>query len=134
MVNQQTKKSPEAPNPNYAVIRIDNDFSVIVDPWSYSWLRQYPWKIYRHQRCYYAKYTFMANGKNRTAYMHRVVACTPSGYTCHHRNRQTLDNRRKNLLNMTKADHRALHQNDGLLIKFHKTAPTPIDLSAFYGV
>lgn len=124
---------PKTPEPAWRLLRIDGETQVIVDAYSYDWLRQYDWKVYRHQRSIYVKYTRTINGKQKAIYMHRLIAMTPTSMTCHHRNRNTLDNRRKNLLNMTKKEHQALHQNHSLLIAQDRFAPEPVDLSAFYG-
>ena len=128
-----TLEYTKPPEPNWRKIKLNDDYIVIVDDYIYDFLRQYPWKVYRHQRCYYAKYTRQLNNRQVSVYMHRLIAKTPSGETCHHRNRQTLDNRRKNLVNMSKDAHRTLHQNNTLLIQFAKLGPDTIDLPKFYG-
>jgi len=64
--------------------------------------------------------------------MHRLVAHTPKGMVTHHRNRNTLDNRRANLINLSPKQHHALHQNHSLLIKFGGIGPEPIVLEEFF--
>ena len=50
--------------------------------------------------------------------MHRLIAKTHYDMICHHRNRNSLDNRRANLVNMPKDDHHRLHGNDNLIVKY----------------
>lgn len=48
----------------------------------------------------------------RKIYMHRLVAATPAHLETDHRNRDTLDNRRQNLRNVTKQVNTALRDDD----------------------
>lgn len=44
-----------------------------------------------------------------TLLMHRIIANTPEGMVCHHKNGFGRDNRECNLINMTGPDHSCLH-------------------------
>jgi len=41
--------------------------------------------------------------------LHRLIANTPYGFTCHHKNENPLDNRRKNLFNCSRSMHISMH-------------------------
>lgn len=59
-------------------------------------------------RWYAYSYTWLDGTRSRVA-MHRLIASTPPGELTHHLNKNSLDNRRSNLLNMTCRAHGALH-------------------------
>lgn len=73
------------------------------------WLNQWKWYPHRSFCRTYVVRKFKRNGKVKTLFMHRIVAKTPQGYLCHHINRDTLDNRRANLQNLTKFEHIKMH-------------------------
>lgn len=90
----------------------------LIDQVDFDLVNQYTWRAVKYHRSYYARGTLKANHKNRSCSMHRLISKTKAGDVCHHRNRDTLDNRRCNLVNMTKNDHKFLHLNNSLVIKF----------------
>jgi len=95
--------------PPTSFIRLVGDGFCKVDANLFDWLNQ--WKWYPHEsfcRTYVVR-KFKRKGKVITLFMHRLVAKTPQGYLCHHINRDTLDNRRRNLQNMTEFDHIKRH-------------------------
>lgn len=100
---------------------------VFVDRINYLWLSCFVWRAYRKQKSWYARTSISANGKTRWVYMHRMIAKTPYDQICHHRNRNSLDNRTNNLINMSKNEHQLLHQNNTLTIKFDKQNRTRPD-------
>lgn len=72
----------------------------LVDDEDYEFLMQWKWGAWWNKatKSYYAR----RNYKNKKTYlMHRVVSKTPNGMICDHKNHNTLDNRRKNLRNVT---------------------------------
>jgi hypothetical protein len=48
--------------------------------------------------------------KNRNKYPYRSIIDVPDGFVVHHLNHDHNDNRRQNLLAMTRADHLSYHQ------------------------
>ncbi len=99
-------------------IVLTNDKIAIVDDDRYEALMKFKWRAVQRHGGYYAKTTIYRNGKRIDISMHRFVAQTPYGCVTHHVNRITIDNRRCNLVNMTKENHNDFHANDNVLIKF----------------
>jgi len=99
-----------------------------VDDQDYDWLNRWTWRAVRYHKAYYAHGVLTTARGTAHRKMHRMVAHTPANMICHHRNRNSLDNRRANLINMTREEHNLLHRNNTLLIQFdptHKIAATP---------
>ena len=105
---------------NTAMIVCKSGHVVMIDAKNYLWLSCFTWRAYRRQKSFYARTSIHANGKTRWVYMHRMVAKTPLGQVCHHRNRNSLCNLENNLINMSPNEHQMLHQNNTLTIKFDK--------------
>lgn len=70
------------------------DFVWVAVRWNFRWYA-YSWR--------------MKDGTRSRIAMHRLIAETPPGEIPHHLNKNSLDNRRANLLNMTNRDHKQLH-------------------------
>ncbi|MEE9367071.1 MAG: HNH endonuclease [Dehalococcoidales bacterium] len=110
-------------------IDLGNGHTAILDAYDYARLYRYAWRAVKHGRALYAKTTVGKGIKQCDLSMHRMVAHTPFGLVCHHRNRNSLDNRLDNLTNMTRQDHDMLHKNDTLCIKFSDGVhPSPSEL------
>jgi hypothetical protein len=75
-------------------IKLTKDKFAIVDPDDYQKLSQYPWQIWETERnsCYAVRYC----GK-KIIYMHRQIMNAPAGSIVDHRNRESLDNTKRNL-------------------------------------
>jgi len=82
----------------------------------------FTWRAVKAQHNWYAKTTITRDGKTFDISMHRFIARTPFGQVCHHINRNSLDNREANLVNMEKSAHSAEHQMNNIQVKFE---PTP---------
>lgn len=91
---------------------IDNDDSDLI--------KNYTWKSGLFKCSYYANCRTRINGRWRTLRMHRLIAGTPPRKVCHHLNHNSLDNRRKNLVNMTPQEHMAEHTNNTIRVKFKR--------------
>jgi len=103
------------------LIQVGKFHFAIVDSWFVKGLNHYRWTPKVWRRCVYAV-TDIGKGENkRRLNMHRLIARTPFGMVCHHVNGNTLDNRRCNLINMTKKAHNQYHANNHIKIKFEKT-------------
>lgn len=100
------------------VIPLGSLKSAIVDSEEFERLSHYHWRAVKAHRNFYAKTTVGKPGNQADLSMHRLVAHTPFGQVCHHRNRNSLDNRRANLLNLDRYDHELLHRNNSLLIQY----------------
>jgi len=94
----------------------------IVDEDRFEALSKFAWRAVKKRFNWYAQATIQTKGGPVEISMHRFIARTPLGMVCHHINRNSLDNRRSNLLNMTKFDHRRLHADNNLRKKID---PTP---------
>lgn len=81
----------------------------IVDAQDFDRINRYKWRLKQSAYRSYAIRNTKRNGIEVTLYMHReVVRCAP-GFEVHHINGDTLDNRRQNLLIVTRAEHDSLH-------------------------
>lgn len=90
-------------------IPLSKGMFAIVDPDLFDDLNRYYWRAVKSNSCYYAIRREIRNGQLITIRMHRVVAQTPDGQECHHENRNSLDNRRAKLTNMSPEQHRYIH-------------------------
>ena len=90
----------------------------IVDEKHYDRLMKYKWRAVKYKRSWYAKTDVFHYNKRTQISMHRMVANTPKHLVCHHLDGNSLDNREKNLMNMTKAHHTAYHQQNNVKVKY----------------
>lgn len=91
-------------------IPLTKDKSAIVDDEDFEWLIQYNWKYSRGYAIYREYLGKKPNGITRwgkTIMMHRLVNNTPNGMDTDHINRNTLDNRKKNLRTTTRSQNMA---------------------------
>ena len=104
-----------------AILPLTNGKVAIVDSDYLHILRLFHWRAVQARRNWYAKTSFDKNGKPITISMHRFIARTKFGQVCHHKNRNSLDNRRDNLVNMDKKKHSLEHQMNNIQVKFTAT-------------
>jgi len=103
------------------LIPVGIDLFAIVDDDLAGGLAKFHWRPRQYRRCIYAV-TKVGKVPNRITFnMHRLIAKTPFGMVCHHINGNPMDNRRENLVNMSKKAHTLLHANNKICIKFEKT-------------
>lgn len=80
-----------------------------VDETDFDWLNQWKWYAKDGQACngthHYAARGIFDNGIKKTILMHRFIMNCPKGKEVHHKNQDTLDNRRCNLEVLTKAEN-----------------------------
>jgi len=98
-------------------INLGNDYYALVDTDYAQVLEKFQWRAVKAHCNFYAKATINADGKKLDISMHRFVAHTPRHYVCHHINHDSLDNRRENLVNMSKQEHSAYHSLNNITIK-----------------
>jgi len=127
MEKKSSKKSQQLKSELYqkvGVIAVEGGGAAIVDVDDYEFLAAFRWRRVKYHRCYYARIIDGQNPPFRQTTMHRVINHTPSDQVCHHKNRNTFDNRKINLDNMARKQHELLHKNNSLLIQFSGPAET----------
>lgn len=90
----------------------------IVDADLLTFLKIFTWYPTKTRKCWYACAMLGEPHHHRRISMHRLIAMTPRGQVCHHRDRNSLNNTKSNLVNMTQEDHKFLHLNNRLSVKF----------------
>lgn len=91
-------------------ILLSNRLQSIVDPDDHERLGPHYWRAKRKGNHFYAYRRRTIDGKEQIIFMHREIMNTPNNMECHHRNRNTLDNRRINLANLFPDVHRNIHK------------------------
>ena len=86
-------------------IRLNDGYSVIVDDRDYQAVVQHRWFVVKREHLAYAAAAINQNGKQKFVYMHRYILNTLPGLHIDHRNRNGLDNRRRNLRVCTVAEN-----------------------------
>lgn len=77
----------------------------VVDDKDYEYLNQWKWCLRGRPGHYYAGRVVQKNNVVTTIWMHRLINNTPDGYETDHRNRNKLDNQRRNLRTFTHAQN-----------------------------
>lgn len=103
------KRTPTTPVGDYAVIELSKGLSCIVDAEDYERLSNYKWYATKWSYHYYAARKTVHKGKTFWIPMHRQITHCPRYLIVHHDNHDTLDNRKANLVKMTKEQHNWLH-------------------------
>lgn len=91
------KKTLLIPFPALARIPLGKGLFAIVDPEELAWLNKYRWFARKSKCRWYALRKFVMDGKEYTMRMHRQLTGCPRDMAVHHKNRNTLDNRKSNL-------------------------------------
>lgn len=113
-----TKKTSKKMDLEPRTIDLNDGSSVIVDAVLFPFLQQFKWKAHRFRKSTYAIMDTLCESSHRRIYMHRLIANTPSGLVCHHRDRNSLNNQRHNLCNMTSGEHSKLHRDDPAAVRY----------------
>lgn len=101
----------EKPTPtNSFMVPLTHGKFAIVDLRGASKVFHYKWRAIKWHKKWYAYSTKRLDGTPVRIAMHRLIAETPPGEVTHHLNRNSLDNRLANLLNMTNRHHGELHK------------------------
>jgi len=83
---------------------------ILIDREDIHYILDHKWQVkYSHSTPYIIRKTTIG-GEKKTLRLHRVIMNTPKGYDCHHRNKNTLDVRKTNLVNCTKQEHRIIQK------------------------
>jgi len=87
-------------------IPLQNKYIVLVDPEDWITLHKFNWQIRRSSKNIYAVRKIKIGNKWKSIYMHREISNCPDDQETHHKNRNTLDNRKANLMNLEPLQHR----------------------------
>ena len=97
------------PNCPQTIIPLQNGIVALIDPELFEQLNIFHWYAKQSFCCWYAVRSSKYQGRRILIRMHRQIAETPWDLVCHHINGNSLDNRRKNLQNMTEFFHQKLY-------------------------
>ena len=89
---------------------LNKGYFALVDKTDYDWLVGWTWKAKRASHCYYAVRKSTHYGKTIQVKMHRAITQCPKDKVVHHRNGDSLDNRRVNLKVCSPEEHHLLHK------------------------
>lgn len=103
---------------DFALISLGNGRRAIIDVEDIPRIRNYKWRAVKASRLWYVKTTVGPAGKRTDLSLHRMIARTPRDQVCHHKNRNSMDNRKENLDNMDPTCHSDLHRMNNLIVKF----------------
>lgn len=92
------------------MIPVHPNNAAIIDSDDFDRISQFKWYIIKQHGLPYAARKISGTTKSYWVRMHREIMHTPKNQIVHHKNRRTLDNRKKNLINLTQADHKELHK------------------------
>lgn len=115
---RNAKKMQKEQETTHGIIPLTKGKFAIVDSDYVHVLRNFAWRAVQHKRSFYAKSTIVRDDNPIDISMHRFVARTKFPEVCHHINGDSLDNRRKNLVNMSTDGHNLLHANNKILIQY----------------
>lgn len=79
-------------------------------------LSKFNWRAVHSNANWYAKATIYKPAGNIEITMHRFIARTHKPLVTHHKNHNSLDNRRSNLVNMDKRDHSKYHTGNNIRV------------------
>ena len=82
----------------------------LVDPWWWVQIHHYFWQAKLGRGGWYAFRHYRYKGRKCIQFMHRLIMNTPKGMECHHKFRNTLDNREECLENVTPSEHSAIRK------------------------
>ena len=110
----QKMKAPDLPQDqrspvSWVLIPLTRGFFTKVDTELAPELLKYRWKAVKSKSCWYAVRKEKKFGITHYIRMHRQIANTPIGLETHHTNFDSMDNRRKNLENLTPQIHYHRH-------------------------
>lgn len=124
----QKTKTPERPQDGRSPVEpmritLKRGLFALIDADLYAELSKFHWKAVKSAQCWYAVRRSTKNGITTTIRMHRQVAETPADMDCHHVDNNSLNNTRRNLLNVFKETHYLLHRYHHYQVGIKKTNP-----------
>jgi len=90
----------------------------IIDTEDLPRVQNYKWRAVKSSRLWYAKTTVGTKPNQVDLSLHRMIARTKPHEVCHHKNRNSMDNRKSNLENMDKKAHSSMHTLNNLIIQY----------------
>jgi len=94
-------------------IQLTQGMVAVVDAADYDWLSKYKWYAHKSKGGYYAETRIGPRHENKKIRMHVMIMNPPKGMEVHHKNRDTLYNRRDNLEVCTKRKNLSYRNNNG---------------------
>jgi len=107
------RQSPIPQGSPLCTIPLGNGKYAIVDPEDFENLSKYTWFYKVNYSSGYAARKVRHKASETLIFMHRQITHCPKNKIVHHVNHNTLDNRKVNLLNMTREQHDYLHSTCG---------------------
>ena len=98
------------PNPTDQVIELGSGLAVIIDADDYEKISGHRWFAKHSAHCVYAVRKIVSGGKEHLIRMHREIVNCPAGFEVHHKNKNTLDNRKENLEITSPENHKIIHK------------------------
>lgn len=98
------------PNPEDRLIELGSGHAVIIDADDYEKLSGHRWFAKKSAHCVYAVRKIVSGGREHLIRMHRVIVNCPGGFEVHHKNHNTLDNRKSNLEITSPENHKNYHR------------------------
>lgn len=107
-------------------IPLGSHLSTTIDYDDFAILSKYHWSARKSHSCWYAIRKETVRGQRRTVFMHRQITAATPDQEVHHKNFNTLDNRRANLELTTPRLHHLTHAELRLICQPPtKTGGTP---------
>lgn len=89
---------------------LTKDKVAYIDPGVWVSINRNNWRAKKSKGGWYAYKIETRHGRKIYTYLHRFIMNTPKGQICHHKNGDTLDDRRSNLENVTPSHHEEIHK------------------------
>jgi hypothetical protein len=93
------------------IIDVGKNLRTIVDPEDYHRIRRFRWFAKRSNYGIYVVRRVRRGSTEKLIRLHRQILAAPTGYDVHHINGNTLDNRKTNLIIVSRKHHHALHSS-----------------------
>ena len=111
------KLSPTASAIRLPLIPLSHGKFAIVDPEDYPHLSTFHWSLRKSHWKWYAVRRVRFHGASQLIFMHRQICQATCDQHVHHRNHNSLDNRRCNLIALSPREHDLLDRLDRLQLK-----------------
>jgi len=92
-------------------IPLQNGLETLVDDNTFGPLNKFRWYAKKSAGTYYVCRFVQHDKKRKIIFMHRMIMKCPLWWEVHHKNHNPLDNRRKNLIVLSKEHHKMLHMS-----------------------
>lgn len=94
-------------------IALTKGLFAVVDDLDYALLSSVSWFAARASNgMYYARRELVIDGRRQSFWMHREIMAPPAGFVVHHIDRNSLNNRRENLVVLSPSEHTLIHPED----------------------